>query len=445
MVISPGAGRASRPFNPEPWYWLKDTLREHGVATDLSALMEAASHHESSLVRATSIDLISRLEYTEAVPLLWERLAHDEALFVRADAAIALARLEADGGLEAAEQLMITMKDKRQQVIMAGRLAEFGVSSGAEFVTEQLLVPPKTSARSSAVRAASELIQMTDIDKDFRRELATLMLTSLRDEFDVRLRYYLTILRENLEAWFRADKTIEKLILEIAVCDSDEEARERAVLLLTELYSRHLTATNIHELVEIASQHENILFRRTAVDLLGRLEYREAVPELWKIVENDASPSVRIDAAVILARFGVEGGLDAIEKLMLTSANRIHQLFLAGELAEHGVTSGASLTLNALREPHSYDRGSEVAVAEKLIPLQQLDRRLRQKLVEAVLEHLQGIKPSQSCGVLLYLRGYGDWFRPTKRAKLLMAQLATSDPDDSVRTYAQTLVERWSS
>jgi hypothetical protein len=141
----------------------------------------------------------------------------------------------------------------------------------------------------------------------------------------------------------------------------------------------------------------------------------------------------------------VDGGLDAMEKLMLSSGNRIHQLLLAGELAEHGITSGASLTLNALQEPDSYDRDSEVAVAGKLLRLQQLDRRLRQKLAEAALEHLQDIKFSLSCSVLLYLRDHGEWFRPTKRARLLMAQLATSDPDDSVRAYAQTLVERWSS
>lgn len=120
----------------QPWDDLESQLRHSGVQTNTSSLIKAALANPAESLRWMAIEVLGLRGEQEARPALRRILSEDSSRLLQESAALALARLKDETGVPALRQFMRTSTHPQRQLFLAARLAEFGDSTGYQFVKE---------------------------------------------------------------------------------------------------------------------------------------------------------------------------------------------------------------------------------------------------------------------------------------------------------------------
>ena len=127
----------------------------------------------------------------------------------------------------------------------------------------------------------------------------------------------------------------------------DVRSEEPAWSYLTRSLERAGVASDTESLIHAARNHEEVVIRAEAVELLGRRQEKEAREALRSIYATDQQGSVREQAALALMRMGDAEGSELVRELMWNELSKSHQLYLASELAHANDYSGYILVVTA--------------------------------------------------------------------------------------------------
>ena len=182
-------GQTKRRVRP-PWDDLASELLHQGFKTDTASLMQLAGSDRPEGIRWMAIEILGLRQEQQSRPVLRNLLVKDQSQLVRETAALALAQLKDDQGMESLREMVKTASTKERQTYLASQLAQLHDPSAYSYVAENVqskdphLRFVSASALTSFVQfelngvggidAIERLVQLAkDTDSQVRNEIVT--------------------------------------------------------------------------------------------------------------------------------------------------------------------------------------------------------------------------------------------------------------------------------
>jgi HEAT repeat protein len=113
-----------------PWKELERELAARGISTDTDSLLRLAGSTASIDLRWEAVELLGLRHEQRARETLWKLAIGDPSRLVQQTAALAVARLGDERGVELLRSSLGTEEDPQRKLFLAARLAELGDPSG---------------------------------------------------------------------------------------------------------------------------------------------------------------------------------------------------------------------------------------------------------------------------------------------------------------------------
>jgi HEAT repeat protein len=218
-----------------------------------------------------------------------------------------------------------------------------------------------------------------------------------------------------------------------------EEVSEMAFAIL----EKAGVGTDSDSLVTAVRSSRDPMVRWISIEILGQRKATTAQGTLLKALKGDPDRLVRETAALALARMGQKVGVSALKEFMAAPTDSARQIFTAARLAELGDASGYQYVCMAAKSESSSQRESAVPALVPFLLLSGLTSDCAASPSDLLLSLVEDRSADVRYTALLHLpmavgKGLG-----LERARLIVNQLAQSDPEPKVREEADFVLKTW--
>lgn len=214
---------STKPGNP--WDRSERALQKAGFDTDTDSLMSIAKTHQGSIDGWRAISILGWRGEHKAKGLLRELLAEGFDESVHQAAALALARLGDEEGLQALIQFFF-QETGIGKAYLANRLAELGQDVGYS-QTLELSYSSRAGARRESLRALVVLLDVLQDSPERTRELADRICAMSQDADRGVRREFLIQAASAIPASLR-ERCLEEVVRRMSVEEVDDALKEKA-------------------------------------------------------------------------------------------------------------------------------------------------------------------------------------------------------------------------